>query len=43
MGERLSARKGLCSTALTAVVAVAGLAAYGGAAGAAPQPTISQV
>ena len=29
--------------ALTAIAAVAGLAAYGGAAGAAPQPTVGQV
>ena len=44
MSGRLPGRRGRRGIALTAAVAVAaGLAAYGGAAGAAPQPTISQV
>ena len=44
MSGRVPGRRGRRGIALTAAVAVAaGLAAYGGAAGAAPQPTISQV
>ena len=44
MSGRLPGRRGRRGIALTAAVAVAaGLAAYGGAAGAAPRPTISQV
>ncbi len=43
MSGRLPGRKGISSIALTVAVAVAGLATYGGAAGADPQPTVSQV
>ena len=44
MSGRLPGRRGRRGIALTAAAAVAaGLAVYGGAAGAAPQPTISQV
>ena len=44
MSGRLPGRRGRRGIALAAAVAVAaGLAVYGGAAGAAPQPTISQV
>jgi cell wall-associated NlpC family hydrolase len=43
MSGRLPGRKDISSIALTVAVAVAGLATYGGAASADPQPTVSQV
>jgi cell wall-associated NlpC family hydrolase len=43
MSGRLPGRKGIGGVALTVAVAVAGFAAYGGVAGAAPKPTVSQV
>lgn len=43
MSGPLPGRKGIGGVALTVAVAVAGFAAYGGVAGAAPKPTVSQV